>query len=171
MRRAVVCDGKFAVYEDGTINEIIEVPAKVHYNCGYLAISADCRNHLVHRLVAEAFIENPDNKPQVNHKDGNKRNNAASNLEWVTSLENVQHAWDTGLVPNIRLDGKALMARRKACGLTQMELSKITGIHRVTIAKLESMDAGKYARLQTAVKIADALGCTIDDLIRKEDSA
>ncbi|MDA1658813.1 HNH endonuclease [Bacillus cereus group sp. TH153LC] len=52
----------------------------------------------VHRAVAETFLENPHNKPEVNHIDGNPKNNHLSNLEWVTKTENINHAFDTGLI-------------------------------------------------------------------------
>lgn len=55
------------------------------------------KSFLVHRLVAETFIPNTDNKPCINHIDGNPRNNYVSNLEWVTYSENMKHAFKNGL--------------------------------------------------------------------------
>jgi len=67
-------------------------------NSGYevfcISINGKNKTHLTHRLVAEAFIQNLDNKPEVNHIDLNKVNNIVSNLEWVTRSQNAKHVID-----------------------------------------------------------------------------
>ena len=63
----------------------------------YLHRNGEAKMHYVHILVAQTFVPNPDNKPFVNHIDGNKLNNYAENLEWVTPSENARHAFETGL--------------------------------------------------------------------------
>lgn len=65
-----------------------------------LTINGSSRYYFVHRIVAKLFIDNPDNKPCVNHKDGDKSNNHVSNLEWCTYAENVAHAVKNRLYRN-----------------------------------------------------------------------
>lgn len=61
---------------------------------GYLRLQlGDRKNHAVHILVAEAFIPNPEGKPEVNHKRGKKSDNRASQLEWATKSENITHSF------------------------------------------------------------------------------
>jgi hypothetical protein len=58
------------------------------------------KNYQLHRLIANAFIPNPENKQYVNHKDSNRENNLLDNLEWVTFEENVKHGYESGYASN-----------------------------------------------------------------------
>jgi hypothetical protein len=74
---------------------------KQSYSNGYMVVTLHKPsikvNKSVHRIILDTFEDNPDNKPEVNHKDGIKYNNKLSNLEWATSQENMIHAYKTGL--------------------------------------------------------------------------
>lgn len=66
-------------------------------HCGYRHVILNRKNKNIHRVIAETFIPNPNNLPCVNHKDGNKLNNAVENLEWCTHSENTKHSFQNGL--------------------------------------------------------------------------
>ncbi len=93
----------YEINEDGSIiskhtgNQIYVATCKKGYSRVRLKHADGGKPHLVHRLIALKFIPNPDNLPQVNHKDGNKSNNRADNLEWVTNKRNCEHAVANGL--------------------------------------------------------------------------
>ena len=101
----------------------------------------------VHRLVAIAFIPNPENKPQVNHKNGVKYINVLDNLEWATNSENVKHAFDTGLKFSKLGEDNSLSIYtekqiRKVCklleqGMSNKEISKKTGVERKYITDIK----------------------------------
>ena len=114
---------------------------------GYLRIKISVNSYqytrAVHRLVAQAFIPNPENKPEINHIDGNKTNNDVSNLEWATRKENAHHAIQIGLY-NPRGENNAYSKYtekqiREACELMENPknnpryVSMITGISRTTL--------------------------------------
>lgn len=70
----------------------------VEQKTGYLRVTIGRKNKNIHRLVAETFLNNFNNLPQVNHKNGNKKDNSLSNLEWVNNKQNAEHALRTGLI-------------------------------------------------------------------------
>lgn len=97
----VLIEKKYFIWPDGAIFNSLGIIMKPRLsNQGYVVITLNRKMLRVHRLIATAFIPNPNNLPEVNHKDGNKQNNEISNLEWVTRSENVQHAYQTGLAKN-----------------------------------------------------------------------
>lgn len=100
----------------------------------------------VSRIVAIAFIDNPESKPQVNHIDGNKSNNVADNLEWTTASENMKHAYRTGL--------KDTHGERHPS-------NKLTEIDVVKIKRLSSTTTG--ASLARIYNVSDA---TISNIVR-----
>lgn len=101
------------------------------------------KKFMVHRLVAETFIPNPENKKEVNHKDANKLNNSVGNLEWVTKLENMRHAEDNNLIRrtkgtqryNSKLNEDLVRELRKRFkeGETCHSLAKEIGVNEKTI--------------------------------------
>jgi len=112
---------------------------------GYLFIKIRGIAYRPHRLVAEYFIDNPENKPCINHKDCNKLNNHVNNLEWVTYSQNMFHAVENGLYPlgeNIKTskltfkDVKDIRKLYTANKYIQRELAEIYGVTRFAISKV-----------------------------------
>ncbi len=123
-----------------------------------LSVNGKQKTLVGHRIVAEAFLDNPDNKPMVNHKNGIKSDNRLCNLEWVTDSENIRHAIDTGLIP-IR-NGEdiyfAKLTNYQASlikgmyhhdNLSVTEISKCTGIKRRSIADLIAERTWKHIEI------------------------
>jgi hypothetical protein len=100
-------DGLYQVSDLGRIKRtngkvLSPKPGKLGYKTVSLHMNGYAKKYLVHRLVAEAFIPNPEDKPYVNHIDGDKSNNEVSNLEWATPSENSKHSYRTHLREPIR---------------------------------------------------------------------
>lgn len=124
---------------------------------GYVRVQTSRGNtrekFLIHRLVAQAFILNPKNKPQVNHIDGNKKNNNLKNLEWVTAKENTNHGMEIGSIDikgekhyQQKLTEKDVLEIRHLLsrGWTQKTIGRAFGVAEGTISKIKLRTVWKH---------------------------
>lgn len=111
------------------------------------------RAYLVHRLVALAFLENPDGLPEVNHKDGDKAHNAVSNLEWISRKDNIDHAVCLSLINNkgernqqAKLNEATVrhIRRLKSQGLSNTKIAALTGATARNVKNITSRTSWKH---------------------------
>lgn len=123
-----------------------------------IQVDGKSKSVCVHRLVAETFLDNPLNKPQVNHINGIKSDNRLQNLEWATRFENMKHAYDTGLLKaNKILEGykenhpyqkisnteKLMIYTLVKNGFDTNDISKVFNIHRSYVSEIYNIMTDK----------------------------
>ena len=135
----------------------VPTKSKLGYMRMNLSARGLARTFPVHRLVATAFLNNPEGKREVNHIDGDKTNNKVSNLEWCTSSENKYHAIQTGLLPvkrgadsnraklsNIEVEFLRYFVSK---GFTQVEVADIFGISKSVTSNIVNYVTYKDAEI------------------------
>lgn len=153
-------EGLYSVTKEGKIfgNKRNKFLRQRTNRAGYLVVNLSKNNILktlaVHRITAQTFLDNPENKRTVNHKNGNKSNNNINNLEWCTDSENQKHSYRTGLNKSIGenhfrsnlTEKEVLEIRRllKETKITQMKLSKMFNVATGTVSNIKTRKTWKY---------------------------
>jgi hypothetical protein len=146
--RYVIYKENYKVYENGAIFSIKQdrFITIINANKGYLNVKINGKTIRHHRVVAECFVPNNENKPQINHINGIKTDNRASNLEWCTNKENSEHAWANGLMSNIvkASNSQSIEHRRRSSETVIARCSKLV-LHTTTGIFYDSAkDAANY---------------------------
>lgn len=125
-------EGRYQVSYNGDIRNAAGQVLKGNNAGGYLMVNlykdGKRTRTSIHRVVAKAFIPNPENKPTVNHIDGNKLKNAVYNLEWATLAEQMKHANETGLIDS----NHPFKMKSVVCVNTGEQFDSIAAAHRAT---------------------------------------
>lgn len=108
-----------------------------------LSVNGSHKTYLVHRLIAEAFIPNPENLPQVNHKDGNRSNNHFENLEWVNASDNQNHAYSMGRTRKSKLTDEQMVEIFNLRNKENLPLKIIAEIYGVNFRTISEISKGK----------------------------
>lgn len=139
----------YTIFEDGRVHSgklDIFLSPRINPN-GYLIVTLDGEQLSVHRLVALHFLPNPYQHPQVNHKDGDKANNHADNLEWCSATFNAQHALETGLRKGfVHVDIRRALLERVLRGETVADIVHEVGNHPNTLNRMLRQQAEKDGR-------------------------
>ena len=112
----------------------------------------DGKSWFLHRLIAAAFVSNPNNLPQVNHKNGIKTDNRANNLEWVSNQQNRDHAVAMGLIVKGSAVGSAKLTEsdvvkiRELCvsGVSQKQIAAEFGVIQQTISAIQKRTSWRH---------------------------
>jgi hypothetical protein len=129
-------------------NKILEPNKSGRYLYYSLSKNAKPLYRYLHRMIAQCFIENIDNKPQVNHIDGNRRNNKIENLEWATASENITHAYKNKLIKHTEKQRKFCVELGKKNA--KYILCTQTGIFYESCTEASKLLLNKYKSIQSA---------------------
>lgn len=159
-------DGKYSISKDGKIRSLYsrwgkrKNPMELSvwqqdkgYKCVKLTRNNGSKKYYIHKLLAQAFIPNPENKPCVNHKDGDPTNNKLSNLEWATYSEDQKHAHKSGLNNKDYATGQ----NNNLSKLTENEVLEIRAAHK--------LDCFNYTEMADAYDVSDV---TIRNIIKRK---
>lgn len=174
----------YEVSDLGRIRRGERILAGSYHSDGYTFMTINGKQIPLHRFVANAFIPNPEHKPEINHKDGNKKNNCVDNLEWATRSENQRHAIDHHLQPTglSTYTGKFTEEQRKEIkdlwndgNYSKREIARIYGVSHTCINDILN-DKYRYSTkvnlFETIARpIVDTLNELRDDYIRESDAS